>query len=421
MGAKMKKLILSVMLAFSAFNATAQISSPPQDVLSAYRKIAENYVDPVDEKIMAPGSVKGMVALLDAHSDFFDSAELRATRTAFGGGSGGTGVGLVPENGQFRVSVPFKTSPALDAGVKRRDVVIAIDGKKLDGLSQAEAFNLMSGAPGSRVTLTVMRDGQSTPIDYTVTRAVVSFKTITASEFVKPGVAYIKIKGFGAETGADFASELKKLDSEAPIKSVILDLRGNPGGLMNSAVGVAAAFLPDGSLIAYTKGRSADSNKQITASSENYLRSASEIDYIKNLPASIKNVPLVVLINGDSASASELVAGALQAHHRATIIGTPSYGKGSGQKLVKLDDGSALKITYFRYFLPDNRSIQAVGVVPDLLVNDGKIFTREVNIDRHLSSTVGISQQQAAVLPKSVENSSSADAQMERAIAFLNK
>jgi carboxyl-terminal processing protease len=409
----MKKLIFSVMLAFSAFNATAQISSPPQDVLSAYRKIAENYVDPVDEKIMTPGTVKGMIALLDAHSDFFDSAELRATKTAFGGGGGGTGIGLVPENGQFRVSVPFKTSPALDAGVKRRDVMIAIDGKKLDGLSQAEAFNLMSGAPGSKVTLTVMRDGQSTPIDYTVTRAVVSFKTITASDFVKPGVAYIKIKGFGAETGADFASELKKLDSEAQIKSVILDLRECPGGLMNSAVGVASAFLPEGSLIAYTRGRSADSNKQISASSE--------IDYIKNLPASIKSVPLVVLINGGSASASELVAGALQAHHRATIIGTSSYGKGTGQKLVMLDDGSALKITYFRYFLPDNRSIQAVGVVPDLLVDDGKVFKREVNIDRHLSNTVGISRQQPALLPKPSENSSSADAQLERAIAFLNK
>jgi carboxyl-terminal processing protease len=409
----MKKLIFSVMLAFSAFNATAQISSPPQDVLSAYRKIAENYVDPVDEKIMAPGTVKGMVNMLDAHSDFFDSAELRATKTAFGGGGGGTGIGLVPENGQFRVSVPFKTSPALDAGVKRRDVMIAIDGKKLDGLSQAEAFNLMSGAPGSKVTLTVMRDGQSTPIDYTVTRAVVSFKTITASDFVKPGVAYIKIKGFGAETGADFASELKKLDSEAQLKSVILDLRECPGGLMNSAVGVASAFLPEGSLIAYTRGRSADSNKQISASSE--------IDYIKNLPASIKSVPLVVLINGGSASASELVAGALQAHHRATIIGTSSYGKGTGQKLVMLDDGSALKITYFRYFLPDNRSIQAVGVVPDLLVDDGKVFKREVNIDRHLSNTVGISRQQPALLPKPSENSSSADAQLERAIAFLNK
>jgi carboxyl-terminal processing protease len=268
-------------------------------------------------------------------------------------------------------------TPALKAGVEAGDLIIKIDDQTVSGLSLQEAVDLMRGKPGTKVTLTVAREPQPQPVEITIVRDIIKVASVK-SRSLEPGYGYIRLTQFQVKTGADTLKAIKKLQQEnQPLKGLVLDLRNNPGGVLNGAVEVADAFLTKG-LIVYTSGRLPNSELRFNATPED--------------PS--QNVPLVVLINGGSASASEIVAGALQDHHRAVILGTESFGKGSVQTVLPLTDESALKLTTARYYTPSGRSIQAEGITPDLFVETTRVTTnsdpalriKEADLKGHLSN-----------------------------------
>jgi len=242
-----------------------------------------------------------------------------------------------------------------------------------------------------------LRKGEMKPLIFTLTRAIIKVQSIKP-KLSEPGYGYVRITQFQEHTGEDLAKTLKNLhdQNKGDLKGLILDLRNNPGGLLNAAVGVTAAFIPKGELVVYTEGRIEDAKMRLTATPENYARGGPKDDYLKDLPAEIRSLPMVVLINGGSASASEIVAGALQDHKRAIILGTQSFGKGSVQTILPMNNGTAIKLTTARYFTPKGRSIQAKGIEPDLLVEEATVNgidqgmgLREADLSRHLSNPNG--------------------------------
>jgi carboxyl-terminal processing protease len=252
----------------------------------------------------------------------------------------------------------------------------------------------MRGKPNTQIVLTVLRKGESKALTFNVTRAVIKTQSVKY-KLSEPGYPYIRITQFQEHTGEDLAKAIKALHDEnkGPFKGLILDLRNNPGGLLNAAVGVSAAFLPKNELVVYTEGRTEDAKMRLTADPENYVKGGAREDYQRDLPAELKTVPMVVLINGGSASASEIVAGALQDHQRAVILGTQSFGKGSVQTILPMNNGTAIKLTTARYYTPKGRSIQAKGIVPDIGVEEGTISTaehimnlREADLTHHLAN-----------------------------------
>ncbi len=248
----------------------------------------------------------------------------------------------------------------------------------------------MRGKPDTKIILTVIRKTETKPLKFTLTRAIIKSKSVKY-KLTEPGYAYVRVTQFQERTGEDLAKAIKTMHTEnkGAFKGLVLDLRNDPGGLLNGAVGVSAAFLPKGELVVYTEGRAPDSKMQLTATPENYVRGGAANDYIRDLPADIKTVPMVVLINSGSASASEIVAGALQDHKRAAVLGTQSFGKGSVQTIMPMNNGAAIKLTTARYFTPKGRSIQAKGIVPDYLVEDGTDQSgaiHEADLSRHLSN-----------------------------------
>jgi carboxyl-terminal processing protease len=253
-----------------------------------------------------------------------------------------------------------------------------------------DAVKRMRGKPGTQIVLTVVRKNETKPLLFTLTRDVIKNKSVKY-KMPEPGYAYVRITQFQERTVEDLAKAIKTLHAEnkGPFKGFVLDLRNDPGGLLNGAVGVSAAFLPKGELVVYTEGRAPDSKMQLTAIPENYARGGAANDFIRDLPADLKTVPMAVLINSGSASASEIVAGALQDHKRATVIGTQSFGKGSVQTIMPMNNGAAIKLTTARYFTPKGRSIQAKGIVPDYIVEDGTDqsgIIHEADLTRHLSN-----------------------------------
>jgi carboxyl-terminal processing protease len=248
----------------------------------------------------------------------------------------------------------------------------------------------MRGKPDTSIVLTVLRKNENKPLKFTLLRAIIKNKSVKY-KLVEPGYAYARVTQFQEHTGEDLAKAIRTMDAEnkGPFKGFILDLRNDPGGLLNGAVGVSAAFLPKGELVVYTEGRAPDAKMQLTANPENYVRGGAREDYLRDLPAYLKTVPMAVLINNGSASASEIVAGALQDHKRATILGTQSFGKGSVQTIMPMNNGAAIKLTTARYFTPKGRSIQAKGIVPDIIVEDGTDQSdniREADLTRHLAN-----------------------------------
>jgi carboxyl-terminal processing protease len=249
----------------------------------------------------------------------------------------------------------------------------------------------MRGKPGSNIVLTVIRKSEPKPLQITVTRAVIKVQSVK-SKLVDPGYAYVRITQFQEHTGENMATALEKLlkQSNNELKGLVLDLRNDPGGLLTGSVGVSAAFLPKDALVVYTEGRTEDAKMRLIANPQDYLRGTGKSDYLKNLPVIFKTVPMVVLINGGSASASEIVAGALQDHKRAVIMGTQSFGKGSVQTILPLGNNTAIKLTTARYYTPNGRSIQATGIVPDIISEDPATATRitpsacEADLERHL-------------------------------------
>jgi carboxyl-terminal processing protease len=269
-----------------------------------------------------------------------------------------------------------------------------------------DAVKRMRGKPNTPITLTIVRKGEQKPIIVTLTRAIIKIQSVK-SKLLEPGYAYFRVTQFQEHTGETLATAIQNLykQNQGAMKGIVLDLRNDPGGLLNGAVAVSAAFLPKNALVVYTDGRTEDAKMRLAASPENYLRGRLKDDYLNKLPPEIKNVPMVVLVNGGSASASEIVAGALQDHKRAVIMGTQTFGKGSVQTILPLGNSTAIKLTTARYYTPNGRSIQAKGIVPDITLDDGTagrdpaLKLREADLDKHLTNDRSKDEKAAAAAP----------------------
>ena len=354
-----------------------------------FGRIKNDYVEPVEDKKLLKEAINGMLTGLDPHSAFLDQDAYKDLQVGTQGEFGGLGIEVGAEDGFVKVVAPIEDTPAHRAGIQAGDLIIKLDGVSLKGLSLNDAVKKMRGKPNSEVTLTVMRKGQPAPVDYKLKRDVIRVKSVKA-RMIEPGYGLVRITQFQEHTGENLVTALNDLSKQAngDLKGLVGDLRMKPGGLLNAAVAVSAAFLPKNALVVYTDGRTEDAKMRLTASKENYVRGSFREDYLAKLPPSAKTVPMVVLVNGASASASEIVAGALQDHKRATVIGTQSFGKGSVQTILPLPNNQAVKLTTARYFTPNGRSIQAKGIAPDIVVEDAttdsRVFMREADLQRHL-------------------------------------
>ncbi|MGZ5198633.1 MAG: S41 family peptidase [Telluria sp.] len=366
----------------------AQIALPEpeiQKLLATYALIKKNYVGQADDRKLFDGALAGMLASLDPHSQYLDGEGMRDIDRAASGEYVGIGVQLEAWRDRIRVASIVEGSPADRAGIVAGDEIVSVDGVRLANLTDSEIARHLSGAPGTVLSLVVVDRGQ--PRTLCLTRAALHDTTVQ-TRMAARGVAWIRISEFGGATGADLALALKRLDGRTPPHGLVLDLRNNPGGLVPAGVAVAGAFLPQGAVLFSARGREAGAETTVTVDPR-YYRQPDEADPLADLPAWTRTVPLVVLVNGASASAAELVAGALQDHHRATVIGSRTFGKGSIQSVIPLTEDSGIKFTVARYFTPNGREIQAHGVVPDLVVapaaaGDDALLLREEDLARHL-------------------------------------
>ncbi|MDD5390520.1 MAG: S41 family peptidase [Gallionellaceae bacterium] len=379
-------------------NAEREPEPLPLEDLRAFSeifgKIKSDYVEPVEDKKLITEAINGMLSGLDPHSAYLDNEAFKELQVGTQGEFGGLGIEVGMEDGFVKVVSPIEDTPAFKAGVKSGDLVIKLDDTPVKGMTLNDAVKRMRGKPGTDITLTIIRKGETKPLTITITRAVIKIKSVKY-KLVEPGFGYVRITQFQEHSGENLVDALNDLgeQNKGALKGLVLDLRNDPGGLLNTAVSVSGAFLKPGELVVYTDGRIEDAKMRLTNSRENYLRPG-ETDYLKNLPAWAKTVPLVVLVNGGSASASEIVAGALQDHKRALIVGTQSFGKGSVQTILPLNNGTAIKLTTARYFTPSGRSIQAKGITPDIPVEEAtvssgetaKIEVREADLERHLTN-----------------------------------
>jgi carboxyl-terminal processing protease len=361
-----------------------------------FARIKSDYVEPVDDKSLINSAINGMLTGLDPHSAYLDVEGFKDLQVGTQGEFGGLGIEVGMEDGFIKVVSPIEDTPAFKAGVKPGDLIIKLDDTPVKGMTLNDAVKRMRGKPGSNIKLTIVRKGADKPLVLTLTRAIIKIRSVK-SKLLENGYGYVRVTQFQEHTGELLADALNDLykENKAPLKGLILDLRNDPGGLLNGAVAVAAAFVKPDSLVVYTEGRTDDAKMRLTASRENYLRPM-QIDYLKSLPEGVKRVPMVTLVNGGSASASEIVAGALQDHKRAVIMGTRTFGKGSVQTILPIGNGTAIKLTTARYFTPNGRSIQAKGIDPDIVVEDPSMPSedeglgiREADLDKHLSNPNG--------------------------------
>lgn len=333
----------------------------PLDELRTFVEVMERiknaYVEPIDDKTLLENAIKGMLANLDPHSAWLEPKAFQELQETTTGEFGGLGIEVGMEDEILKVISPIDDTPAFAAGIEAGDLIIKIDGTPTKGLSLMQAVDKMRGKPGTDITLTIAREHHS-PFDVKLTRAIIKTRSVR-SQLLEENYGLLRISQFQSNTGAQTAKALAQLtkDNGKPLAGLILDLRNNPGGVLQAAAAVADHFLPRGKIV-YTEGRIANSKMQFDATPQ------------LSLPVS---VPVVVLINGGSASASEIVAGALQDHRRAVIMGTPSFGKGSVQTILPLNDNNGVKLTTALYYTPSGRSIQAQGIVPDIHVERGKL------------------------------------------------
>ena len=393
-------LVAGVMVSLHyAANADKDAPGPlPIEELRAFSevfgRIKSDYVEPVSDKKLITEAINGMLSGLDPHSAYLDADAFKEMQVGTHGEFGGLGIEVGMEDGLVKVVSPIEDSPAYSAGIKSGDLIIKLDETFVKGLSLNDAVKRMRGKPGSKIALTILRKNETKPLIITLERAVIKVQSVK-SKLVEPGYGLVRITQFQERTGENLATAVDKMikENQGQMKGLVLDLRNNPGGLLNAAVAVSALFLPKDSLVVYTEGRNQESKMRLTASPENYARDhGDKADYMKTLPATIKEVPMVVLVNGGSASASEIVAGALQDHKRALIMGTQSFGKGSVQTILPLGNNTAIKLTTARYYTPNGRSIQATGIVPDIIVKDPanneqeNSHVREADLERHLTN-----------------------------------
>ena len=353
-----------------------------------FARIKNDYVEPVSDKKLIEQAIGGMVSSLDPHSNFLDDQAFKELRTTTTGKFGGIGIEIGTEDGFIKVISPIDETPAARAGIRAGDLIVKVDGESTRGLTTTKAVEMMRGNPGTKVRLEVFRKEERSSHSYSLVREQIKIQGVKA-KMVEPGVSFIRVRAFNETTVADVAKVLTEQNAQTPLKGVVLDLRNNPGGLLDAAVGLSAMFLPKDALVVYTEGRMEGSKTRYFASKDYYARRGG--DPLANAPEILKTVPLVVLTNGGAASASEIVAGALQDHKRATVMGTTTFGKGSVQNIIPLSQTTGVKLTTSRYFTPNGRSIQGTGIEPDVLIEqltwDGVMqpkLQREKDLSRHL-------------------------------------
>ena len=362
-----------------------------QQLSAVFGLVKTDYVEPVDDKKLITDAISGMVASLDPHSQYFDKKSFAEFREGTSGKFVGVGIEITQEDGLIKVVSPIEGSPAFRAGLKTNGLITKIDDTAVKGLSLGDAVKKMRGEPDTKVVLTIFRKDESRTFPVTITREEIKTQSVKA-RMIEPGYGWIRLSQFQERTVEDFvrkAEELYKADPK--LKGLVLDLRNDPGGLLDAAVAISAAFLPPDVTVVTTNGQLAESKANFKASPEFYARRGG--DPLKRLPAALKSVPLVVLVNEGSASASEIVAGALQDHKRATIMGSQTFGKGSVQTVRPLGPDTGIKLTTARYYTPSGKSIQARGIVPDVMLDEtaeGNVFAalrmREADLEKHLNN-----------------------------------
>ncbi|MTW19476.1 S41 family peptidase [Allochromatium palmeri] len=376
----------------------------PLDTLRTFAdvfgRIKEDYVEEVKDQSLIENAIRGMLSGLDPHSSYVNGEDYRELQVGTSGEFGGLGIEVGMEDGFVKVIAPIDDTPAQRAGLQAGDMIVRIDDKPVKGLSLNEAVKLMRGKPGSQIQLTILRGTDDKPFEVVLERAVIQVASVK-SRMLAPGFGYVRLTHFQAHTTDDMLKAIDELKqaNEGRLKGLVLDLRNNPGGVLNGAVGVSDAFLTDG-LIVYTEGRVKNSQMRFKAGPDDVLDGA----------------PIVVLVNAGSASASEIVAGALQDHRRAIVMGTQTFGKGSVQTIVPIDEDSALKLTTARYYTPSGRSIQAHGIAPDIALERGEFkpladpglgSLKEANLIRHLDGQTPATEKAAEPeeqLPLAVED-----------------
>ena len=378
-----------------------------QQLAAVFNMVKTNYVEPVDDKKLITDPITGMVNSLDPHSQYLDKKALKEFNEGTTGRFVGVGIEIAQEDGLIKVVSPIEGSPAFRAGIKPNDLIVKIDDTPVKGLTLSEGVKRMRGEPDTKVLLSIYRKDESRTFPVLITREEIRTQSVR-SKVIEPGYAWIRLSQFQERTVEDFARKIEEIYKQEPkLKGLVLDLRNDPGGYLDAAVAVSAAFLPENVTVVSANGQLPESKFVHKAAPEFYLRrgGADPIRHLQDVTkGAIRNVPLVVLVNEGSASASEIVAGALQDHKRATILGNQTFGKGSVQTAVCLDPSfrmdncptAALKLTTSRYYTPSGKSIQAKGIVPDVMVDEteeGNLFaalrTREADLEKHLNNGQG--------------------------------
>ncbi len=419
-----KKLFIltALILAVGLIIGGSRLHRVRADIDSTYEKlkiladvlaiVERNYVEPVKVNNLIHGAINGMLETLDPHSSFMTPEVYKEMQTETRGSFGGIGFEITIRDKVLTVVAPIEDTPAHRAGIQSGDQILRINGKSTKGMSLMDAVKLMRGPEGTQVTITIMRSGFTEPKDITLTRAIIPIRSVRY-KMLEEGFGYIKINQFIEKTHADMVKALEKLEGkEGTLKGLILDLRNDPGGLLDQAVKVADEFLESG-LIVYTEGRV----------------EAQKMKFFAQKKTKVRDYPMIVLVNGGSASASEIVAGALQDHGRAVILGTPTFGKGSVQTIIPLEDGSAVRLTTARYYTPNGRSIQAQGITPDIIVADAipgtgrqttPRFIREKDLEHHLKGEdVKEKVEEKSKITEEAAAKGTEDPPLERALELL--
>ena len=382
------------------FDALAQKGSGSPLPVEELRQLADvfgliktDYVENVEDKKLLTEAISGMVASLDPHSSYLDKKSFKELREGTQGKFVGLGIEVGMEDGYVRIISPIEDSPAYKAGLKAGDLITRLDNVPIKGLTLDDAVKRMRGEPNTKITLTISRKEEDKPIIVSITRQEIRVQSVKG-KVIEPGYAWLRISQFQEPTVDDMAKKITAIYAQEPnLKGLVLDLRNDPGGVLPGAIGVSAAFLPKDAVVVSTNGQLPDSKATFYARREFYAARMNGPDPLAKLPEALKKVPMVVLVNTGSASASEIVAGALQDYKRATIMGSQTFGKGSVQTIRQLSADTAIKLTTARYYTPNGRSIQAKGIIPDMLVDEtadgdglNALRIREADLQKHLSN-----------------------------------
>lgn len=426
-------------LASLAINAVAQRGEPLplrelQQFANVYSAIKSSYVEPLEDGPLINEAIKGLFSDLDPHSSYLDAEAFKDMESMTQGGFGGLGIEIGHENGYPTVISPIEDTPAAKAGILAGDVIVSIDGKTTKDMPLNEAVKMMRGEPQTAIKLSIQR-GDEKPFDVSIVRDHIKVKSIRGKR-LDNDIIYVRIAQFQERTASDLINQIHTLSNNEKPKGLVLDLRNDPGGLLESAIGVSSAFLDSGDLVVSTKGRIPSSNREYYVKPLTQVVANSDRDVVQQL-GWLKDIPIAVLINAGSASASEIVAGALQDHERATVLGNRSFGKGSVQSVLPLNEESGIKLTTALYYTPSGKSIQVTGVEPDIYVDDtaqGNLFRipREGDLQRHLNNGNGSNDNQSKKTsdkadddeqyvknPKMFELGGEDDFQLSQAVNFL--